>query len=104
MSLPIIQVKRTNLPSIMSAAVALAANAGRIGWSIQNQGTNHLRVLMHNTESASATVFHKVLAAGTVNDNGTGGAYSEMSGDVWQGRVTVDGTAPRYTVIEYFDI
>jgi hypothetical protein len=88
----------------MSAAIALAASSGRIGWGIQNQGTNHMAILMHNTENASATVFHKTLAAGTVNDNGTAGAYAEMSGDVWQGRVTVFGVALRYTVIEYFDV
>lgn len=104
MGLPVKQIHKTNVPAIASALIALAANAGRFGWKLTNLGQNPLFYRLDNTLDCTTSVFHGVLAAGTANDNGTAGSYSEMSGAVWCGRVTVTGTAPRYCVTEYFDI
>jgi hypothetical protein len=88
----------SNTPSIASAATALAANAARIGWTIQNQGQNPLFVLLGS--GASTSVFHIVLAAATANDDGKGGIYSQTNGAVFTGPVTIAGSSPRYTVLE----
>lgn len=92
------QTTQANTPTIASAATALSANTGRLGWQIQNLGTNALFVLLG--PSASTTVFHTVLKAGTGNDDGTGGAMSQTAGSVYTGIITVAGTSPRYTVLE----
>lgn len=87
-----------NTPTIASAATALAANANRLGWGIQNLGQNPLFVLLG--AGASATVFHKVLKAGSANDDGLGGSWDDAEGVVWRGIVSIAGTSPRYTVFE----
>lgn len=87
-----------NTPSIASAATALAANTSRIAWMIQNLGTNALFVRLG--ASASITVFHMVLKAGTANDDGAGGSFSQMEGVIYTGIVTIAGTSPRYVVTE----
>ncbi len=87
-----------NTPSIASAATAIAANTARAGWSIQNLGTNPLFVRL--ADSASSTVFHVVLKAGTGNDDGLGGIFSQMEGIIYTGIITIAGTTPRYTVTE----
>ena len=92
------QTTSANTPSIASSTTALAANSGRLGFSIQNLGTNALFVLLGT--GASSTVFHTVLKAGTGNDDGTGGSYSMEAGVVYTGVVTIAGTSPRYTVTE----
>ena len=95
----IIAPKQTaTTPSIASAATALAANANRGGWGIQNLGQNPLFVLMGS--GASSTVFHWVLKAGTANDDGTGGLITMTTGVVYTGIITIAGTSPRYTVFE----
>lgn len=88
----------SNTPAIASAATAIAANTARIGWSIQNLGTNTLFVLLGT--GASTTVFHTVLKAGTGNDDGLGGIISQMQGIVYTGIITIAGTSPRYVVTE----
>lgn len=88
----------SNTPSIASAATAIAANSARIGWMIQNLGQNALFVRL--AASASTTVFHIVLKAGSANDDGTGGTVSQLEGVVYTGIITVAGTSPRYTVLE----
>ncbi len=88
----------SNTPSIASAATALAANTARVGWQIQNLGQNPLFVLLGS--GASTTVFHFILKAGTANDDGTGGSFSQMMGTIYDGIVTIAGTSPRYTVTE----
>lgn len=88
----------SNTPSIASDTTALAANAARIGWQIQNLGTNPLFVLLGS--GASTTVFHLVLAAGTGNDDGKGGTASQLSGSVYTGIITIAGTSPRYAALE----
>ena len=98
MSNIVYQTTASSTPSIASAATALAANVNRIGWSIQNLGTNPLFVRL--AASASTTVFHFVLKAGTGNDDGLGGIASQMEGIVYTGIITVVGTSPRYTTLE----
>lgn len=88
----------TNVPSIQSSSTALNANAGRMGWFIQNLGTNTLYVLLGS--GASTTVFHIPLKAGTSNDDGTGGSCSQETGIIYTGIITIAGTSPRYTVLE----
>lgn len=93
------QTINVNTPSIMSSATALASNQARVGWTIQNLGTNALFVCMGGT--ASTTVFHTVLKAGTGNDDGSGGSVGQEQGVVFTGAITVAGTSPRYTVTEF---
>lgn len=88
----------SNTPSIASATTALAANAARIGFSIQNLGTNTLFVLLGT--GASTTVFHQVLKASTGADDGSGGVFSMTNGTVYTGVISIAGTSPRYTVLE----
>ncbi len=95
----VVTTQNVSTPSISSAATALASNKARLGWFIQNLGTNPLYIL-HGT-GASTTVFTVVLAAGTVNDDGTGGAASQEDGVVYNGIITVAGTSPRYTATEW---
>lgn len=97
----IARAQRTATPAIVSAATALASQPGRLGWSIRNMGQNPLFVRLG--ASGSTSVFDLVLAAGTANDNGTGGAYSERDGVVYSGIVTIAGTSPRYVVSEYYE-
>jgi hypothetical protein len=96
----IAQRGKANTPAILSAATAIAANADRGGFFIQNLGTNALFVLLGS--GASTTVFHMVLKAGTGNDDGTGGSYSQgIDGSlVYTGIITIAGTSPRYTTLE----
>lgn len=87
-----------NTPAIQSSANVLPANIDRGGWAIQNLGTNTLYVNLGGT--ASTAVFHVALKAGTTNDDGTGGSFSQMEGTVFIGAITIAGTGPRYTIIE----
>lgn len=84
-----------NTPAIASSATALAANAARKQWSIQNLGTNPLFVRLG--ASASTTVFHFVLKAGTGANDGLGGVIVDST---WLGVVSIDGTTPSYCVSE----
>lgn len=94
------QTSYANTPAIVtSAGTALASNKERIGWSIQNLGTNPLFVLLG--PSASTTVFHEVLKGGSGNDDGLGSTYGQMSGTVYTGIITVAGTTPRFVVLEH---
>lgn len=95
----IAQTTKSNTPTIASSTTALSANEGRLGFSIQNLGTNALFVLFGT--GASTSVFHVVLKAGTGNDDGTGGSVSMESGVVYTGVITIAGSSPRYTVAEF---
>lgn len=92
------QRSKTNTPAIASDTTALAANADRGGFLIQNLGTNALFVKFGS--GATTSVFHVVLKAGTANDDGTGGSYEQRDGLIYTGIVTIAGTSPRYTVTE----
>lgn len=87
-----------NTPAIASAATALAVNPKRTQWLIQNLGANPLFVLLGST--ASTTVFHTVLKAAAVQDDGSGGIMGQQIGAVYCGIITIAGTSPRYTVLE----
>ncbi len=87
-----------NTPSIQTGATALAANASRKGFLIQNVGTNPLFVRFG--DSASTTVFHVVLKGGTGDSDGLGASYEQMSGIVYSGLITIAGTSPKYVVTE----
>lgn len=95
---PVPHTQNSNTPTIASAATALASNSARMGFSIQNLGTNPLFVLLGS--GATTSVFHVVLRAGTGADDGTGGILTMTDGTVYTGIVTVAGTSPRYTVLE----
>lgn len=92
------KVSAANTPEILSSATALAANGNRTSWNIQNLGTNTLYVRLG--ADATTSVFHYVLKAGSVNDDGTGGSVGESTGAVYTGIITVAGVSPRYTVKE----
>ncbi len=86
-------------PASASATEAFAANTARIGWSIQNCGTNVLYVLL-GSGTASSTLFHFALKASTGNDDGTGGSVNQTQGAVYTGQINVGGTSPRYVILE----
>ncbi len=88
----------SNTPTIASAATALASNPKRIGWQIQNTGTNPLFVLLGS--GASTTVFHAILKGSAVQDDGSGASAAQTSGTVYTSIITIAGTAPRYVVLE----
>jgi len=90
--------QNSNTPTIASSTTAIAANTARIGWSIQNLGTNTLYVLLGS--GASTSVFHYALKAGSGNDDGSGGSITQSAGAVYNGIVTIAGSSPRYTVLE----
>lgn len=99
MSFAVQQSQNITVPTtIANATTALASNLSRIGWGIQNQGTNPLFVLMG--AGASTTVYHKTLQAATAVSDGKGGSYEQISGTVYNGIVTVAGTSPLYSVYE----
>lgn len=93
------QTINVNTPTIQSSATALASNTARVGWTIVNCGTNVLYVLMGS--GASTTVFHVPCKAGTGNDDGTGGSVGQETGVIYTGIITIAGTSPRYTVVEF---
>lgn len=84
-----------NTPTVQTAATALAANTARIAWSIQNQGTNVLYVLLG--AGATTSVYHYTLKACSVAADGTGGSLAMETGTVYNGIITVAGTSPSYT-------
>lgn len=90
--------QNSNTPSIQSTATAIASNPARIGWTIQNLGTNPLYVCLGT--GGSTSVFHFVLKGGTGNDDGLGGSLTFTSGAVYTGIVTVAGSGLRYTTLE----
>jgi len=87
-----------NTPSIASSTTALNNNPARSAWNIQNVGTNVLYVNLGGT--ASTTVFHQALKAGTGASDGTGGTWGQSTGTVFTGPITIAGTSPQYVVME----
>lgn len=88
-----------NTPSIASSTTVSASNPKRIGWMIQNLGTNTLFVLMGT--GASTSVFHIVLKAGSGADDGSGGTVAQEAGVIYTGPISIAGTSPRYTFTEF---
>lgn len=87
-----------NVPEIQTDTTALAANADRRGWQIQNVGTNPLFVRLG--ADASSALFHAVLRGGSTDSDGLGASWAQMSGVVYTGVVSVAGTSPKYVVTE----
>lgn len=96
--MPIRQTINASTPTVQTSGTALAANTARIGFTIQNQGTNPLFVLLGT--GASSSVYHQVLKASTGAADGTGGIFAMTAGTVYTGVVTVSGTSPSYTCLE----
>lgn len=82
-----------------SATTALAANALRVGFQIQNQGTNPLFVYFGSSADSSSK-YHFVLKAATGAADGSGGSFSMMGPVVYRGIVTIAGTSPSYSILE----
>lgn len=95
---PTVRTKNATVTPIASAATALASNAARVGFMLQNLGTNPLFV-KYGT-GASASDFSVVLKASTVQDDGTGGVLSSADTAVFTGEISIAGTTPRYAVTE----
>lgn len=89
----------SSTPSISSSATALADNPARKGWSIINMGVNPLYFHFGAGCTVSPVKYDQVLLGGTVNDDGTGGSFSDV---VYTGIVTVAGTSPRYIATERY--
>jgi hypothetical protein len=98
MSLQIIKCSQSTNSGISSATATSVANEARIGYSIQNLGTNPLFV--KEGTSASTSDFSYILAAGSGNDNGTGGKYESPAGRIYTGALSIAGTSPRYVFVE----
>lgn len=98
MSQTIQKLTQSTNSGIVSATTAVAANEARVSYEIQNLGTNALFV--KEGASGSTSDFTRVLAAGTGNDNGTGGSYETPAGQVYTGVITIAGTSPRYIISE----
>ena len=94
----IVNTQNSNTPAIISTATALAANSARIAWQITNLSTNPLFVLLGS--GASTSVFHYILKASSVANDGSGGVQGQNEGAVYTGIITIAGTSPSYTVLE----
>lgn len=69
-----------------TAATAIAANAARKGFSIQNQGTTVLKILLGNGTPTQANYTVALPACGVAND-GSSRPYTGLPGVVWTGAV-----------------
>lgn len=88
-----------NTPSILTTAgIALASNNARIGFAIQNVGTNPVFIRFGGT--ASSTVYHFVLKGGTADNDGLGGSLTFTSGTIFSGDVYFAGTTPKIVCLE----
>ena len=84
------------------STTAAETNPGRDAITISNMSTNILYVALGpTTESngmATTSKFHFALKACAGNDDGTGGTVKV---DDFTGKISVAGTSPRYTVVEF---
>lgn len=87
-----------NTPSLASNTTVAAANLDRGAWTIQNQSTNTLYVLLG--AGATTSVFHFSLKAAGVANDGSGGSVGQSAGTVYTGVITIAGTSPNYTYLE----
>lgn len=85
-------------PEIQTDATALAANANRLGYHIQNMSdTNNLYVKRGSGCTAVAGGYEYVLQPGEAQDDCTGGSMEDSR---YNGIVTVAGTDLRYICTE----
>lgn len=95
---PTVRTQNATVTPLASAATALASNKDRVGFMIQNLGTNPLFVKYGS--GATSSDFSVVLKGSAVQDDGTGGVLSSADTAVYTGILTTAGTSPRYTVTE----
>ncbi len=95
---PTVRTQNATVTPIASAATALASNPARVGFMIQNLGTNTLFVKYG--AGATTSDFSVVLKVSSVADDGTGGILTSADTAVYTGIITVAGTSPRYSVTE----
>jgi hypothetical protein len=93
----IYQTQKSNTPTVATQPTVLVSNPARLGFTVQNQGTNPLWVLLGT--GATPTVFHVALKGGTALNDGNGGIYTSTS-VCYTGIVSATGTTPTYTVLE----
>lgn len=85
-----------NTPAILTAGgELLAANAGRVLFSVQNHSVNPL--FLRLGAGASTTVHHVILPGCGTQDDGTGGYYERSE---YTGIVSVAGTGVRCVMTE----
>ena len=94
---PTVRTQNATVTSIASSTTALAANPARVGFILQNLGTNPLFVKYGS--GASTSSFSVVLKVSSVQDDGTGGVITGDS-TIYTGIITIAGTSPRYSVTE----
>lgn len=88
-----------NTPAIVTDnGTILAANPVRKGLMIQNVGTN--TVFVRFGAAASTSVFHVVLKGGTGDSDGNGGSLSMLSGQVYQGLVSMTSSGAKVVITE----
>lgn len=95
---PTVRTQNATVTPLASATTALASNPARVGFMLQNLGTNVLFVKYG--AGASATDFSVVLKASTGQDDGTGGIITSADTSVFTGEISIAGTLPRYAVTE----
>jgi len=95
---PTVRTQSATVTPIASAATALASNSARVGFMIQNLGTNPLFVKYGS--GATSSDFSIVLRGSSVADDGTGGVLTSADTAVYTGIITIAGTSPRYAATE----
>jgi len=95
---------KANTPAILTPTTGdtvITANQSRVGWMVQNVGTNP--IFLRLGAAATTSVFHLILKGGTGDSDGLGASYSQMEGVVYRGAVSVAGTSPKVVVTEFTD-
>jgi hypothetical protein len=81
-----------------TAGTALASNASRLNYFIQNTGITVLK-FTYGTTNPTATAYHFALQPGTATDDAKGWSVSD---DIWRGQINVisAATGGQYVVAE----
>jgi len=95
---PTVRTQNATVTPVASATTALASNRARVGFMLQNLGTNPLFV-KYGT-GATTSDFSVVLKGSSVQDDGTGGILTSADTAVFTGVISIAGTSPRYSVTE----
>lgn len=83
-----------------TATAALPVNTLRCGFRIQNASTGILYILF-GTGTASSSNYNVALSACTAANDGLGGSFTQSTGVVWTGAVTIGGATPSYAIVEF---
>lgn len=95
---PTVRTQNATVTPIASATTAIASNKARVGFMIQNLGTNVLFVKYGS--GATSSDFSVALKASSIQDDGTGGVITSADTSVYTGIITIAGTSPRYAATE----